>query len=183
MLFKFYYCSKSCELTYLFISLLIRELDLGLEKPIASILWAAPRLQVEIQELRVISDELTMKYGKEFTKSCHSNQLGNVDEKLMHKLSVEAPPRMLVEKYLEEIAKTYNVRYVPDIDRGEVLTAERLLVDFEDQRGGGGDGKGPYDSKGAGAGGNSRGGGACAEEPLKPPPTHQTSWQPMVLYT
>lgn len=34
--------------------------------------------------------------------------------KLMHKLSVEAPPKILVERYLIEIAKNYNVPYEPD---------------------------------------------------------------------
>lgn len=148
--------------------MLCRELDSGLEKPIASILWAAPRLQVEIQELRVISDELTMKYSKEFAKNCRSNQLANVDEKLMHKLSVEAPPRMLVEKYLEEIAKTYNVRYVPDVVCDEVLTAERLLVDFEDR-------------KGSGGGNEGGGGGVYMElEPTKSAPVPTAAWQPPV---
>lgn len=33
---------------------------------------------------------------------------------LMHKLSVEAPPKILVERYLIEIARNYNVPYEPD---------------------------------------------------------------------
>ena len=37
-----------------------------------------------------------------------------VSEKLMHKLSVQAPPKLTVEKYLIEIAKYYNVEYEPD---------------------------------------------------------------------
>lgn len=32
----------------------------------------------------------------------------------MHKLSVEAPPKILVEHYLIEIAKNYNVPYEPE---------------------------------------------------------------------
>lgn len=37
-----------------------------------------------------------------------------VSEKLKHKLSIHAPPKILVEKYLIEIAKNYNVPYEPD---------------------------------------------------------------------
>lgn len=37
-----------------------------------------------------------------------------VFSQLMHKLSVEAPPKILVERYLIEIAKNYNVPYEPD---------------------------------------------------------------------
>ena len=40
--------------------------------------------------------------------------MGTVSEKLMHKMSVQAPPKLTVEKYLIEIAKYYNVDYQPD---------------------------------------------------------------------
>jgi vacuolar protein sorting-associated protein IST1 len=123
-------------------------LDEGLEEPIASIIWAAPRLQGEVQELKVISDEFTKKYSKEFADSCRTNSLNNVNEKLMHKLAVQAPPKILIEKYLEEIAKTYNVPFEPDpgvIQADETLQAEGMLIDFNDRRnnaGGGGGGGG-----------------------------------------
>ena len=35
----------------------------------------------------------------------------SVLEKLMHKMSVQAPPKLTLEKYLIEIAKYYNVDY------------------------------------------------------------------------
>ena len=139
----FDYCSIGQNYNFLF-----RELDPGLEEPIASILWATPRLQAECQELVVVSEQLTTKYGKEFAQSCRSNQASNVNEKLMHKLSVHAPPKLLVEKYLEEIARTYNVPFVPQ-QSDEVLAAEGLLIDFNEKRngpGGGGGGGGMHDS-------------------------------------
>ena len=111
-------------------------------------LWATPRLQGEVQELKVISDELTKKYSKEFAESCRTNSLNNVNEKLMHKLAVQAPPKILIEKYLEEIAKTYNVPFEPDpgvIQADETLQAEGMLIDFNEKRnnsGGGGGGGG-----------------------------------------
>lgn len=40
--------------------------------------------------------------------------MGTVSEKLMHKMSVQAPPKITVEKYMIEIAKYYNVEYEPD---------------------------------------------------------------------
>lgn len=45
----------------------------------------------------------------------------------MHKLSVEAPPKILVERYLIEIAKNYNVPYEPD---------SVVMVSIESYRGG-----------------------------------------------
>lgn len=76
-----------------------------MEEPIASIIWATPRIQGDVQELVVVSEQLALKYGKEFAMNCKANNLHNVNEKLVHKLGIHAPPRVLVEKYMEEIAK------------------------------------------------------------------------------
>jgi hypothetical protein len=43
-----------------------RELDPGLEEPIATLIWATPRLQADVVELKNVADQLTAKYGKEF---------------------------------------------------------------------------------------------------------------------
>lgn len=66
-----------------------RELDEGLEEPIATLFWAAPRLQAEVPELKIVADQLTLKYSKEFALCCRSNTLDNVNEKVMHKLGVQ----------------------------------------------------------------------------------------------
>jgi len=73
-----------------------RELDEGLEEPISSIIWATPRLQSEVQELVVVSEQLALKYGKEFAQSCRANALQIVNEKLVHKLSVQASAHSLL---------------------------------------------------------------------------------------
>lgn len=73
-----------------------RELDEGLEEPISSIIWATPRLQSEVQELVIVSEQLALKYGKEFAQSCRANALQIVNEKLVHKLSVQAGTRSLL---------------------------------------------------------------------------------------
>jgi len=117
-----------------------KELDEGLEEPIATLLWVTPRMQAEVAELKVVSDQFTAKYGKEFVASCRSNQLNNVNEKLMHKMAVQAPPRMLIEKYLEEIARTYNVPFVPDpgaVEVEEAAAANQMLIDLESKSNGG----------------------------------------------
>ena len=55
-----------------------------------------------------------LKYGKPYALACVSNGVGTVSEKLMHKMSVQAPPKLTIEKYMIEIAKYYNVEYEPD---------------------------------------------------------------------
>jgi vacuolar protein sorting-associated protein IST1 len=125
-----------------------KEMDEGLEEPISSIIWATPRLQSEVQELVVVSEQLALKYGREFAQSCRANALQIVNEKLIHKLNVQAPPRRLVERYMVEIAKTYNVAYTPPPDDGsEADAVDLLLIDppfsaTNDKKGGGGGGSG-----------------------------------------
>uniref|UniRef100_A0A669CK28 IST1 homolog n=1 Tax=Oreochromis niloticus TaxID=8128 RepID=A0A669CK28_ORENI len=124
----------------------MKELDPGLQEAVSTLIWAAPRLQSEVSELKIVSEQLCAKYSKEYGKLCRTNQIGTVNDRLMHKLSVEAPPKILVERYLIEIAKNYNVPYEPDaMVRPEVCTGEEAdLIDVDNDRksGGGGGGGG-----------------------------------------
>uniref|UniRef100_A0A915HSD6 IST1 homolog n=1 Tax=Romanomermis culicivorax TaxID=13658 RepID=A0A915HSD6_ROMCU len=65
------YYVEAFELLEMFCDLLLarfglveqmKTIDKGLEEAINSIMWAAPRLQTEIPELKVISDQITYKY-------------------------------------------------------------------------------------------------------------------------
>ncbi|KAJ8343736.1 hypothetical protein SKAU_G00310650 [Synaphobranchus kaupii] len=124
----------------------MKELDPGLQEAVSTLIWAAPRLQSEVSELKIVSDQLCAKYSKEYGKLCRTNQIGTVNDRLMHKLSVEAPPKILVERYLIEIAKNYNVPYEPDaMVRPEVCPdeeADLIDVDSDSKKPGGGSGGG-----------------------------------------
>ncbi|XP_055072345.2 IST1 homolog [Misgurnus anguillicaudatus] len=128
----------------------MKELDPGLQEAVSTLIWAAPRLQSEVAELKIVSDQLCNKYSKEYGKLCRTNQIGTVNDRLMHKLSVEAPPKILVERYLIEIAKNYNVPYEPDaMVRPEVCPGEEADLidvdsDFKKPGGGGGGGGGGF---------------------------------------
>uniref|UniRef100_A0A3B5L314 IST1 homolog n=1 Tax=Xiphophorus couchianus TaxID=32473 RepID=A0A3B5L314_9TELE len=125
----------------------MKELDPGLQEAVSTLIWAAPRLQSEVSELKIVSEQLCAKYSKEYGKLCRTNQIGTVNDRLMHKLSVEAPPKILVERYLIEIAKNYNVPYEPDaMVRPEVCTGEEAdLIDVDtDRKNGGGSGGGGF---------------------------------------
>jgi len=117
------YLVEAMEIVELYCDLLLarfgliekmKTLDDGIAEAISSIIWIAPRLLSEVGELKVISNQLTAKYGKPYTKACQENSVGTVSEKLIAKLSISAPPKLTVEKYLVEIAKYYNVEYEPD---------------------------------------------------------------------
>ena len=120
---------------------LYRELDLGLYECVASLIWVASRLESECAELRVISECLASKYGKEFALMCKANSNNKVNERLMMKMSEQAPGELLVEKYLVEIAKSHNVPFKPNPDiaiRDPEFFFERNSNDKNRRNGGGG---------------------------------------------
>ncbi|OCT56545.1 IST1 homolog isoform X1 [Xenopus laevis] len=126
----------------------MRELDPGLAEAVSTLIWAAPRLQSEVSELKIVASQLCHKYSKEYGNLCRTNQIGTVSERLMHKLSAAAPPRILVEKYLIEIAKNYKVPYEPDaVIMSEAPTFSEVdpsIIGFvhDDKKGGPGTGGG-----------------------------------------
>ncbi len=48
----------------------------------STIIWAAPRISNDIQEVKIISDILTSKYGKNYADSCKTDALKSVNEKV-----------------------------------------------------------------------------------------------------
>ena len=107
-------------------------MDEGLEESIASVIWSTPRLLGDVPELKTITEQFTLKYGKEFAQGCRNDELDNVNEKLMNKLKVQPPPKSLIEHYLVEISKAYSVPFEPDpcAMESDVLAAEGTLIDF-----------------------------------------------------
>lgn len=104
-----------------------REMDQGLAEALATIMWSTPRLQAEVPELKVVSKHLSSKYGKEWAQACLSNSDSHVNEKVMLRLGVQAPPKSLVERYMVEIAKSYKVDFLPDASMlGDV--SEQTLI-------------------------------------------------------
>lgn len=81
--------------------------DPGLEEPVKSIIYAAPK--TEIRELQQVRALLAEKFGKEFVISAMDNSDQKVSEKVVKKLSVVPPREELVQGYLEEIARAYGV--------------------------------------------------------------------------
>lgn len=88
----------------------------------------------DVSELKVIGDLLTAKYGKPYGLACRENSVNTISTKLIQKMSVQAPPKVLVEKYLIEIAKNYNVPYEPDQRVLDEANPENLIEFGEDSR-------------------------------------------------
>jgi len=43
-------------------------LDSSLAESVSSLLWVAPHIQADISEMKIISDQLTQKFGKKYTE-------------------------------------------------------------------------------------------------------------------
>jgi len=122
------YLVEGLEITEMFLDLILarvglinlsNEIDPGMKESISSVIWVQPRIVTECPELKIVCDEFTKKYGKEYMQQCRSGipPAGDeVSKKLMKKLSPHAPPKSLIENYLVEIAKNYNVPFEPDRD-------------------------------------------------------------------
>ncbi|KAH3738973.1 hypothetical protein DPMN_045617 [Dreissena polymorpha] len=71
----------------------------------------------------------------------------------MHKLGVQAPPTILIERYMIEIAKSYNVPFEADpsvMGQDEILLAENMLIDLDDGKKGGASGGSGMEGGGGG---------------------------------
>ncbi|KAL3421082.1 Vacuolar protein sorting-associated protein IST1 [Phlyctema vagabunda] len=106
--------------------------DPGLEEAVRSLIYSAPR--TEIKELAQVRVLLVDKYGKEFALDAMEGN--GVSEKVLKKLEVTPPPQRLVEGYLEEIARTYDVDWPKKPD--EALGAPPEYDDDDDENPSGG---------------------------------------------
>eukprot|EP00595_Chromulina_sp_UTEXLB2642_P002835 CAMPEP_0196761934 /NCGR_PEP_ID=MMETSP1095-20130614/1249_1 /TAXON_ID=96789 ORGANISM="Chromulina nebulosa, Strain UTEXLB2642" /NCGR_SAMPLE_ID=MMETSP1095 /ASSEMBLY_ACC=CAM_ASM_000446 /LENGTH=231 /DNA_ID=CAMNT_0042112049 /DNA_START=270 /DNA_END=968 /DNA_ORIENTATION=+ len=82
-----------------------------LEAAIASLSWASDRLN--IPELLEVKNQLTKKFGKKYMDKISNLQFEKVNERLLKKLSIDAPSASLVMNYLVEIAKEFNIDWSP----------------------------------------------------------------------
>ena len=117
------YLVEAMEILELYCDLLLARMGLletmayceeGLSESVNTLIWAAPRLQADVQELEQVSRQLTLKFGKTFGEQARANRTGTVNEKVIHRLGVQAPSASLVENYMSVIAKNYNIHYEPD---------------------------------------------------------------------
>jgi len=78
---------------------------------VSTLIYCARR--VMIVELREVQKQFIKKYGKEFALRASQNVDQVVHERIIQKLSCQAPSPSLVDGYLQEIAKHYKVKWKP----------------------------------------------------------------------
>ncbi len=104
---------------------------------------------------------MSHKYGKQYAEACKADKINNVNEKVKKRLGLEAPSKLLVEQYLVEIAKNFNINYVPDnnvmLAAGQTCEELIQLREYVDDI-----------NKKYGGNGGANGGGDGAAAPLYP---------------
>lgn len=112
----------NCELLHERIKLIEYSKDCphDLVTVVSTIMWASHR--VDIPELVLIRKQFKAKYGKEFEDRALKNTGNVLNERVVHKLSVEPPAAALVQIYLERICEQHHVDWSPKMK----LTAAQL---------------------------------------------------------
>jgi len=88
-----------------------RDPDPGVSEGVYAIIYAAPR--TELKELHVLRDILMHKYGRDLSAAVMENRDGIVTERVARKLTIATPSTELIDAYLSEIGRAYNVHWVP----------------------------------------------------------------------
>mgnify|MGYP000126440533 CR=1 FL=1 len=86
---------------------------------IHTVIWAAPRL--EAPELKVVTQQFGLKYGKEFVRRARQNADGMVNDKIMARLNVQPPSREDRERYMKELCALAGVEFTEDMIAGSTL--------------------------------------------------------------
>ncbi|EDP42733.1 hypothetical protein MGL_2933 [Malassezia globosa CBS 7966] len=85
------------------------EPDDAIREPMLAVIHAAHR--TELQELHVLKDMLSARYGSEFADAALENPDGRVPERITRKLAFSMPSPELVDAYLTE--KRTKSKYLP----------------------------------------------------------------------
>ena len=99
----------NCELLAERIKLIAseKECPVDLISVVSTLIWASVR--VDIPELLEVRKQFRSKYGKAFEEAALNNENEIVNERVFSKLSIQPPPALLVQNYLEKICEEFNV--------------------------------------------------------------------------
>ena len=101
-----------CETLYARFGLLEgreNEPDDAIREPMIAIIHAAHR--TEVKELHVLQNMLSARYSTEFSEAALQNTENCVSERITRKLAFHLPPPEMVNAYLSEICKDYQVPF------------------------------------------------------------------------
>jgi vacuolar protein sorting-associated protein IST1 len=105
-------------------------INAGLDEAAVAIFYSCPRFPREVKELTTLRLLLMERWGKEFATLAQDNKAAiKIPERLVKKLRVKPPSTELVESYLREIAKAYNVAWPAGEELAEGDVPELMSTD------------------------------------------------------
>eukprot|EP00045_Choanoeca_perplexa_P000404 m.14394 g.14394 ORF g.14394 m.14394 type:complete len:368 (+) comp10269_c0_seq2:69-1172(+) len=137
---------EALEILELYCSLLLTRSGLldsvkhcheSLQEAVCSVIWAAPRVSVDIKEFAEIKKQFGARFGKEFVDAALQNTSRQVSPRIMNKLSITTPEDHLVSGYMKAIADMYHIDWQPD--HIDLLDTSVPSSHFPDAPGAGGD--------------------------------------------
>eukprot|EP00767_Chilomastix_cuspidata_P002860 gnl/Chilomastix_cuspidata/299.p1 GENE.gnl/Chilomastix_cuspidata/299~~gnl/Chilomastix_cuspidata/299.p1 ORF type:complete len:306 (-),score=123.31 gnl/Chilomastix_cuspidata/299:60-944(-) len=86
---------------------------------ISTVIWAAS--YVEVPDFMTLKEDFKKKYGKRFVEEALANTLNKANPKIVARLSIMVPPRDTVLRYMEGIAKQFDVGFDPRSANPDIL--------------------------------------------------------------
>jgi len=90
-----------------------REPDPGVNEAITGIVYAAHR--TEVKELHYVRESFMHRYGRDWSILVMDNVDDRVSTRVLNKVTNDPPTPALVDAYLAEIARGYNVDWIPPL--------------------------------------------------------------------
>ena len=91
----------------------VKECPQDLIDSVATLIWASN--VIDIPELIDVRKLFKAKYGAKFIDLATNNQNGNINERVVQKLSITPPTAFIVQTYLERIAEQFEIHWVPSV--------------------------------------------------------------------
>ena len=87
------------------------DCPVDIKQGVCSLIYAANK--VDIVELREVKSQFSWKYGSKFIKAAEENEEQVVNERIVQKLSVAPPSAFMVQGYLIDLSKEYDLGWEP----------------------------------------------------------------------
>jgi len=79
-------------------------------------------------DLDVIRDYLVSCLGSDFALSAVGNRYRQVSSRILNSTSTSIPSAFKLDTYLQDIAKTYGIEWLPELRRQEMYLPPLLLI-------------------------------------------------------
>ncbi|KRX16228.1 IST1 -like protein [Trichinella nelsoni] len=103
------------------------------EQAVHSLIWATPRMIHELPSLKIIAEQMLLRFGKQYFDVCLSNKSNKVNEIMLCRLAPPTFKSTTLIRYLAQIARIRNIPFDPDtsyLKDDEKELSDSFLFDF-----------------------------------------------------